>query len=241
MPVCFELPASEGFGETGSANHCGWVSRVTPGRRGNLGLSPVPTGVRGPWVRRLLHRRYGTVARVPEGGRRGRRLLAESLSPEDTYSKGKKILEDFGFVQIIEIVDSDNFFGESTYFAEIKSSQGDLIKDKEIVVILRASKENHAMEINIGCNNNANLVALQVNFDLNLRELIYGSGDFRNGEKLIELRCQACLQSYDKLRDWCPWCGEEIDVTKVRNYNFIIDYDLFPDEVIICKKHYQGE
>jgi len=136
--------------------------------------------------------------------------LPKSISPETVYSFGKKILEDFSFTQIIEIVDNENFFGESTYFAEIQNLTGDLAKDNEIVVIIRASHENYAMEINIGCNNNSHLVAIQVKFDKDLRELIFNSGNLKEDDALVELRCPNCLQSYDKLRDWCPWCGQNI-------------------------------
>ncbi|MHA1818826.1 MAG: hypothetical protein ACTSU2_09725 [Promethearchaeota archaeon] len=88
--------------------------------------------------------------------------------------------------------------------------------NKEIVIVLRCSHENYALEINIGCNNNAYLVALQVKFDLMFRQLIKERPETGPNDKVYELRCPNCLETFDKIsREWCPWCGEDIDKSKL--------------------------
>ena len=143
--------------------------------------------------------------------------LPDSISPEIAYIIGKRILSDFHFTLVMDVINQENFFGEALFYGRVSSKEGSE-KEEEIVVILRCSHENNALEINIGCNKNSYLVALQIKFDNMLRQLIMSREELIPGDKLIELRCPNCFQAYDKLsRDWCPWCGETFNKSKLEN------------------------
>lgn len=144
--------------------------------------------------------------------------LPKSIVPEMAYTVGKRVLNDLGFTLIMDIINEGNFYGEGLFYGRTITKPEDNNKQEEIVIILRASHENYAMEINIGCNNNAYLVAIQIKFDLMIRQIITTMKEFSEGDKLIELRCPSCFQPYDRLdRDWCPWCGADIDKSKLNS------------------------
>ena len=149
--------------------------------------------------------------------------LPPSISPELAYTMGKRILIDFKFSLVMDIMNQDSFFGEGLFYAKItpKLTRKEEEEDKkpkveEIVVILRSSYDNKSIEINIGTNTNAYLVSLQMKFDLMFKQLIKERPEYNPQEKIYELRCPNCYQVYDKIdRDWCPWCGEDIDKSKL--------------------------
>jgi hypothetical protein len=142
--------------------------------------------------------------------------LPKSIVPEMAYNIGKRVLTDLGFTLIMDIINEGNFYGEGLFYGRTQSKPEENTKSEEIVIILRASHENYAMEINIGCNNNAFLVAIQIKFDMMIRQIITTMKEFGEGDKLIELRCPSCFQPFDRLdRDWCPWCGADIDKNKL--------------------------
>lgn len=146
--------------------------------------------------------------------------LPVSISPELAFKIGKRILSDFGFSLVMEIINDEQFFGEAVFYGSIKSGQDGSGKKtgEEIVIILRASHENYAVEINVGTDSNAHLVAIQVKFDTMLRQILKTRKEWTENDRLIELRCPSCFQALDKLdRDWCPWCGEDIDKDKLIN------------------------
>ena len=134
--------------------------------------------------------------------------LPDSIFPKLAYTIGKQILEKMQLTLSLDVIDEEIFFGEALFYGKTKSKN-------EVVVILRSSAENKSLEITIGTNNNSYLVALQINFDSQLRQEITTRPEFSPSDKLIELRCPNCLSSYDKRRDWCPWCGETISESKL--------------------------
>jgi len=134
--------------------------------------------------------------------------LPDSITPKEAHSIGKRILEDHHLVLALDVMDEKPFFGEALFYGKTNSNE-------ETVVILRSSAENKSLEITIGTDNNSNLVALQISFDTQLRQQISTHPSFGPKDKLIELRCPDCLSNYDKLREWCPWCGETIDEEKL--------------------------
>ncbi len=129
--------------------------------------------------------------------------LPDSIPPKLAYTIGKKILEKLHMILSLDVMDEDPFFGEALFYGKTE-------KNEETVVILRSSAENKSLEITIGTSNNSHLVAMQINFDSQLRQTLTTRPEFSPNDKLIELRCPSCLSSYDKPRDWCPWCGETI-------------------------------
>ncbi|MBD3350468.1 MAG: hypothetical protein GF364_03180 [Candidatus Lokiarchaeota archaeon] len=143
--------------------------------------------------------------------------LPVSVTPELAYKIGKRVLSDIGFTLIRDdIVDQENFYGEGLFYGRTNPDPKNPELREEIVIIPRASHENYALEINIGCNNNAYLVAIQIKFDNLFRQILIGREEFTEDDRLYELRCPNCFQPFDKLdRDWCPWCGEDIDKTKL--------------------------
>lgn len=146
--------------------------------------------------------------------------LPVSISPELAFKIGKRILSDFGFSLVMEIMNEDSFFGEAVFYGAIKQSGSEEKKNQneEIVIILRASHENYAIEINVGTDSNAHLVAIQVKFDTMLRQLLKMRKEWTEIDKLIELRCPNCFQAFDKIdREWCPWCGEDISKDELLN------------------------
>ncbi|MHA1451851.1 MAG: hypothetical protein ACTSRD_03215 [Promethearchaeota archaeon] len=134
--------------------------------------------------------------------------LPDSISPKLAHTIGKKILEKLHMTLSLDVMDEEPFFGEALFYGKTK-------KDEETVVILRSSAENKSLEITIGTKNNSHLVAMQINFDSQLRQTITTRPEFSPNDKLVELRCPSCLSSYDKTRDWCPWCGETISPDKL--------------------------
>jgi hypothetical protein len=128
--------------------------------------------------------------------------LPDSITPSQAYTNGKQILEQMLMTLTLDVVDEEIFFGEALFYGKSQ-------KNEETVVILRSSAENKSLEMTIGTNNNSHLVAIQIKFDSQLRQLI------KTDEKLLELRCPNCLSSYDKVREWCPWCGKPIDENKL--------------------------
>jgi hypothetical protein len=136
--------------------------------------------------------------------------LPDSIPSKSAYIIGKKILNNLHLTLALDVMDDEGaFFGEALYYGKTK-------KNEEIVVILRSSNENKSLEITVGTNNNAHLVACQIKFDSQLRHIVTNRPEFSpSSDKLLELRCPSCLSNYDKRRDWCPWCGETIDETKL--------------------------
>ncbi len=134
--------------------------------------------------------------------------LPDSITPKLAYTIGKQILNKLHMTLALDVMDEESFFGEALFYGKSR-------KNEETVVILRSSAENKSLEITIGTDNNSHLVALQINFDSQLRQIITTRPEFAPNDKLIELRCPSCLSSYDKPRDWCPWCGETIHVSKL--------------------------
>ncbi len=130
--------------------------------------------------------------------------LPDSITPKETYLIGKRILEHLHLIITLDVIDEEPFFGEALFYGKTHSNE-------ETVVILRSSAENQSLEITIGTNNNSNLVALQISFDTQLRQQISTHPNFGSKDKLIELRCPQCLSNYDKVREWCPWCGATIN------------------------------
>ena len=134
--------------------------------------------------------------------------LPDSIPSKIAYTIGKQILDQLHTTMALDVMDEDPFFGEALYYGKTK-------KNEETVVILRTSGENKSLEITIGTNDNSHLVAMQINFDSQLRHIITTRPEFSANDKLYELRCPNCLSNYDKRRDWCPWCGETIDESKL--------------------------
>jgi Zn finger protein HypA/HybF involved in hydrogenase expression len=135
--------------------------------------------------------------------------LPDSIPSKLAYTIGKQILENLHMTLALDVLDEEIFFGEALFYGKSQ-------KNEETVVILRSSTENKSLEITIGTDNNSHLVALQINFDSQLRQIIITRPEFTSKDKLIELRCPSCLSSYEKLsRTWCGWCGETIDESKL--------------------------
>jgi hypothetical protein len=135
--------------------------------------------------------------------------LPKSISPELAHSTSKEILSDLDFSLVMDVIERENFFGESIFY-------GITDKEEEIVVILRTSQENYSLAINIGCNINSYLVAIQVKFESLFRQLLMIREEITAEDKIIELKCPQCLQSFEKIeRTFCPWCGEDIDRSKL--------------------------
>ncbi|MBN2155734.1 MAG: hypothetical protein JW776_06805 [Candidatus Lokiarchaeota archaeon] len=130
--------------------------------------------------------------------------LPNSISPKLAYKTGKEILEKLHTILALDVMDEDPFFGEALFYGKTDANE-------EIVAILRSSEENKSLEITIGTNNNTHLVAIQISFDDQLRQNLILCPEFSPHDKLIELRCPHCLSSFDKIRNWCPWCGFELD------------------------------
>jgi len=147
--------------------------------------------------------------------------LPTSITPELAYNVGKRILTDLKFSFIMEIVEKENFFGEAIFYGSSKLKLAEPILDikeriEEIVIVLRCSHENYALEINVGCNYNPFLIAIQIQFDNLLRQILGSQSNMTENDKILELRCPSCFQPYEKLeRDWCPWCGADIDKSKL--------------------------
>jgi hypothetical protein len=130
--------------------------------------------------------------------------LPESIPPTLAYSISKEILSNLGLIIALDVLDETPFFGEALFYGKSGLNE-------ETVVILRSTADNSSLEITIGTDNNAHLVALQISFDTQLRQTLTSRPEFGSHDKLIELRCPNCLSNYDKIRDWCPWCGETLD------------------------------
>jgi Zn finger protein HypA/HybF involved in hydrogenase expression len=134
--------------------------------------------------------------------------LPDSITSKLAYTIGKQILTQLHLILSLDVMDEDSFFGEALFYGKTK-------KEEETVVILRSSAENKSLEITVGTNNNSHLVAMQIKFDTQLRQIITTRPEFQANDKLFELRCPNCLSNYDKWRDWCPWCGESISIDKL--------------------------
>lgn len=135
--------------------------------------------------------------------------LPDSVPSKLAYIIGKKILSNLHLTLALDVMDEDSFFGEALFYGKTK-------KNEEIVVILRSSTENKSLEITVGTNNNAHLVATQIKFDTQLRHIVTTRPEFSPSDKLYELRCPSCLSSYEKIeRTFCSWCGEDIDINKL--------------------------
>jgi len=134
--------------------------------------------------------------------------LPDSISSKTAYTISKEILEKKHMILALDVMDEVSFFGEALFYGKTET-QG------EIVIIIRSSTENKSLEITIGTNNNAYLVAVHINFDTQFRQLLTSRPEFSSNEKVLKLRCPSCLSSYDKLRPWCPWCGFELQESKL--------------------------
>ena len=135
--------------------------------------------------------------------------LPKSISPELAHSTSKEILADLDFSLVMDVIERENFFGESIFY-------GITDEKEEIVIILRTSHENYSLAINIGCNINSFIVAIQVKFENMFRQLLMIREETTPEDKIIELRCPHCLQSFEKIeRTFCPWCGEDIEKEKL--------------------------
>jgi len=154
--------------------------------------------------------------------------LPTIITPEFAYNVGKRILTDLKFSFIAEFVDNKNFYGEAIFYGYSKKKNIKFVQSndknildiqkniEEIVIILRCSHENYAIEINIGCNSNPSLIAIQIQFDNMFRQIIKSQPNITENDRIVELRCPNCFQPYEKMeRDWCPWCGADIDKSKL--------------------------
>lgn len=135
--------------------------------------------------------------------------LPKSISPELAHSTSKNILADLDFSLIMDVIERENFFGESIFY-------GITDKKEEVVIILRTSHENYSIAINIACNVNSYLVAIQVKFENLFRQILMIQKEMTPEDKIIELRCPHCLQTFEKIeRTFCPWCGVSIEKDKL--------------------------
>lgn len=135
--------------------------------------------------------------------------LPKSISPELAHSTSKSILTDLDFSLVMDVIQGENFFGESIFY-------GITDEEEEVVIILRTSQENYSIAINIACNINSYLVAIQVKFENLFRQILMIREEMTAEDKIIELRCPHCLQSFEKIeRTFCPWCGEDIEKDKL--------------------------
>jgi hypothetical protein len=138
--------------------------------------------------------------------------LSKALLPETVYGISKQILDKLGFSQVLDIKQENPFYGETLYFGKF-STTTDIVSDKELVIIIRTSDENHSLELNIGAMKSAHIIAIQIQFEIYLKERLSTLESVKGMESITELRCPSCLLGYEKgEREFCPWCGFEFPI-----------------------------
>lgn len=142
--------------------------------------------------------------------------LSKALLPETVYSISKQILDKLGFSQVLDIKQENPFYGETLYFGRFATTATDVASDKELVIIIRTSDENHSLELNIGAMKSAHIIAIQIQFEIYLKERLSTLESVKGMETITELRCPSCLLGYEKgEREFCPWCGFEFPKSQV--------------------------
>jgi hypothetical protein len=59
----------------------------------------------------------------------------------------------------------------------------------------------------------AHIIAIQIQFEIYLKERLSTLESVKGMESITELRCPSCLLGYEKgEREFCPWCGFEFPI-----------------------------